>query len=118
MQNQALEIEKVADSKGATVLRLHGPLLLGNFFAFQSTVRGDDAELLIVDLADVPYIDSAGIGCLVGAQVSRNNSGRTLVLIGTPDRVLTSLKVTKVAQLFKYASSVEEAHTMAPAKTE
>lgn len=110
MQNQALEIERVEDSTGATVLRLHGPLLLGNFFSFQSTVRADSAPLLIVDMADVPYIDSAGIGCLVGAQVSRANSGRTLVLVGAPDRVLTSLKVTKVFGLFKYAASVEAAH--------
>ncbi len=113
MQNQALELEKVDDATGASILRLHGPLLLNNFFPFQNTVRADAAALLILDLADVPYIDSAGIGCLVGAQVSRDNSGRKLVLVGTPDRVLTSLKVTKVAQLFKYAPSVEEAHTLA-----
>ncbi len=118
MQNQALEIEKVEDTSGASILRLHGPLLLGNFFSFQTMVRSDNADLLIVDIADMPYIDSAGIGCLVGAQVSRDNSGRKLILVGTPDRVLTSLKVTKVAQLFKYAPSVEEAHTLASAKAE
>jgi anti-anti-sigma factor len=115
MQNQSLEIEKVDDSTGASVLRLHGPLLLNNFFPFQNTLRGDAADLLILDLGDMPYIDSAGIGCLVGAQVSRDNSGRKLVLVGTPDRVMTSLKVTKVAQLFKYAPTVEEAHTLAAA---
>jgi anti-sigma B factor antagonist len=113
MQDKALDIEKVEDASGASVLRLHGPLLLGNFFGFQSTVRADPADLLILDMSDVPYIDSAGIGCLVGAQVSRQNSNRKLYIVGASDRLLTSLKVTKVDQLFNYASSVEEAHSQA-----
>jgi anti-sigma B factor antagonist len=112
MQEKALDIERVEDANGASILRLHGPLLLGNFFAFQSMVRADGGALLFLDLSDVPYIDSAGIGCLVGAQVSRENSGRKLILVGTTERVRTSLQVTKVEQLFRYASSVEEARGM------
>jgi anti-anti-sigma factor len=57
----------------------------------------------------MPYIDSAGIGCLVGAHISRENSGRKLVLVGANDRLLTSLKVTKVDQLFVLAPTVEQA---------
>jgi len=109
MQDKPLEIEKIDDASGATVLRLHGPLLLGNFFPLQTMVRSDNASLLIVDVSDMPYIDSAGIGCLVGAHVSRENSGRKLFLVGANDRLLTSLKVTKVDQLFKLAPSVEQA---------
>ena len=77
MQEKPLQIERVDDAGGASVIfRLHGPLLLGNFFSFQSLVRSDQSKLLMVDMADVPYIDSAGIGCLVGAHVSREHSGR------------------------------------------
>ncbi len=112
MQEKGLEIEKVEDTTGASILRLHGPLLLGNFFGFQSTVRSDASPLLILDLSDMPYIDSAGIGCLVGAQVSRDNAGRKLILVGVSDRVRTSLQVTRVDQLFRHAASVEEAHTL------
>jgi anti-sigma B factor antagonist len=107
MQEKPLEIEKIEDFPGATVLRLHGPLLLGNFFPLQSMVRSNDSGLLIVDVTDMPYIDSAGIGCLVGAHVSRENSGRKLVLVGANERLITSLKVTKVDQLFVLAPTVE-----------
>jgi anti-sigma B factor antagonist len=113
MQEKPLEIEKVDDSSGAAVIRLHGPLLLGNFFPLQSMVRADTADLLIIDLADMPYIDSAGIGCLVGAHVSRENSGRKMVLVGANDRLLTSLKVTKVDSLFSFAPTVEQAREQA-----
>ncbi len=113
MQEKPLEIEQTQDSVDASVLRLHGPLLLGNFFPFQTMVRANTADLLVIDLSDVPYIDSAGIGCLVGAQVSRDNSHRKLVLVGVSDRLRTALQVTKVEQLFRYAASVEEAHGLA-----
>jgi anti-sigma B factor antagonist len=109
MQDKPLEIEKVEAQPGTTVLRLHGPLLLGNFFPLQSTVRSDTSNLLVIDVTDMPYIDSAGIGCLVGAHVSRENSGRKMVLVGANDRLLTSLRVTKVEQLFKLAPSMEQA---------
>jgi anti-anti-sigma factor len=108
MQEKPLVIEKV-DHPGATVLRLHGPLLLGNFFPLQTMVRSDDSILLVIDVADMPYIDSAGIGCLVGAHVSRENSGRKLIVVGANDRLLTSLKVTRVDQLFTLAPTVEQA---------
>jgi anti-sigma B factor antagonist len=109
MQDKPLEIEKVDKGPNATVLRLHGPLLLGNFFPLQTMVRSDNSNLLIIDVTDMPYIDSAGIGCLVGAHVSRENSGRKLVLVGANDRLLTSLRVTKVEQLFSIAPSMEQA---------
>jgi len=115
MQDKPLEIEKLEDIPGTTVLRLHGPLLLGNFFPLQTMVRADNSNLLIIDVSDMPYIDSAGIGCLVGAHVSRENSGRHLVLVGANDRLLTSLRVTKVDQLFKVAPTVEEARAQVSA---
>jgi len=108
MQEKKLKIERVEHPDGV-VLLLHGPLLLGNFFPLQTTVRSDKSDLLILDVADMPYIDSAGIGCLVGAHISREASGRKLIIVGANDRLLTSLKVTKVEQLFSFASSVEEA---------
>ena len=112
MQDKPLQIEKVASGTDV-VLRIHGPLLLGNFFPLQSEVRADSSDLLIIDVADMPYIDSAGIGCLVGAHVSRENSGRKLILVGANERLLTPLKVTKVDKLFTFAPTVEQARTQA-----
>ncbi len=111
MQDKPLQIEKVA-AENDVVLRVHGPLLLGNFFPLQAAVRADPSNLLIIDVTDMPYIDSAGIGCLVGAHVSRENSGRKLILVGVNERLLTSLKVTKVDQLFTFAPTVEAARTL------
>jgi anti-sigma B factor antagonist len=113
MQEKPLEIERIDAPEGTSILRLHGPLLLGNFFALQSMVRSDGANTLIVDMSDVPYIDSAGIGCLVGAHVSREHSGRKLIVAGANERLIGSLKVTKVDQLFIFAPDVEHAQATA-----
>jgi anti-sigma B factor antagonist len=116
MQEKPLEIERVDAPANTSILRLHGPLLLGNFFSFQSTVRSDDATLLIVDMADVPYIDSAGIGCLVGAHVSREHAGRKLIVAGANERLINALKVTKVDQIFTFAPDIEKAQAQVTSK--
>ena len=113
MQQKALEIERVGASDGSSILRLHGPLLLDNFFSFQSMVRADDANLLIVDLSDVPYIESAGIGCLVGAHVSRQHAHRKMILAGAGERLVNALKVTRVDELFVFAPDVDQARSQA-----
>ncbi len=113
MQEKPLAIERVDSPGGTSVLRLHGPLLLGNFFSFQSMVRSDEAQVLILDLSDVPYIDSAGIGCLVGAHISREHASRKLIVAGASERLINALKVTKVDQLFQFATDIEQAKTQA-----
>ncbi len=109
MQEKPLQIERVDAPDGSSIIRLHGPLLLGNFFSFQTMIRADEANLLILDMADVPYIDSAGIGCLVGAHVSREHAGRKLILAGAVERLVNALQATRVAELFVFAPDVEQA---------
>ena len=113
MQEKPLEIERIEGTGDSSILRLHGPLLLGNFFSFQTLVRSDSAAVLIVDVSDVPYIDSAGIGCLVGAHISRQNAGRKLIVSGASDRLVNALKVTRVDQLFQFAPDIGQAKSLA-----
>lgn len=98
---------------GQRILRLKGPILISNFFAFQTAVRGDNSQKLILDLSQVPYIDSAGIGALVGAYVSRQNTKRSLALAGVTERVRNALQVTRVEQFFQFYDTVEAAQSSA-----
>jgi anti-sigma B factor antagonist len=94
---------------GQRVLRLEGALVIATMFEFQSTVRGDTSRSLIIDFSNVPYVDSAGIGALVGAYVTRQNSGRNLSLVGVSERIHNALKVTRVEQFFRFFDSVSAA---------
>jgi len=75
-------------------------------FEFQAMVRADTSRSLIIDFTKVPYVDSAGIGALVGAYVTRQHGGRGLGLVGVGERVHNALKVTRVEQFFRFFDSI------------
>jgi anti-sigma B factor antagonist len=107
MTDEKLTIEDIPSAgNGQRILRLTGPLVLNSFFAFQALVREDQSAALVLDFTAVPYIDSAGIGALVGAYVNRQKDGRGLLLVGVAPRVRTALQVTKVDHFFKFADSL------------
>jgi len=114
MADQPLHIEEVAGSReGIHILRLSGPLTLQNVFGFQSKVRADKSRALIIDFTDVPLADSAGIGALVGAYVSRQKDGRSLGLVGVNQRLHNALEVTRVESFFHFYGTVAEAEQAA-----
>lgn len=114
MTDKNLQIEEVRGSReGIRILKLTGPLLLNNLFELQSRVRADNAQALILDFSEVPLVDSAGIGVMVGAYVSRQKDGRSLGLVGVNQRINQALEVTQVQRFFQFFNSVEEAERAA-----
>ena len=59
---------------------------------------------LIVDFADVPYIDSTGLGFLAGARVTAQNAGTRLVLASLNPHVRKILDDVKLTQFFTIAT--------------
>ena len=94
---------------GQTVFELNGSLELQQVFAFQNRMREDQSRVTILDMSNIVYIDSAGIGALVNANVSRMRSGRKLAIAGITDRAKTVLEVTKTAQFFDFYPTATEA---------
>src|ERR1041385_6215092 len=103
MRDENRAIEELPTGDGQRILRLTGPLVLNSFFGFQTLIREDQTEMLVLDFSAVPYIDSAGIGALVGAYVNRRKTARSLLLVGVQPRVRTALQVTKVEQFFRFS---------------
>ena len=90
-------------------MTLKGPLILANLFAFQQAVRAENSPTLILDLSAVPYMDSAGLGSVVNAHVSRLNSGCQLALAAVPDRILSLLRMSHLDQALKIFPDVTAA---------
>jgi anti-sigma B factor antagonist len=110
MPQEPLVIEDLAGPKdGQRVFRLQGPVVLSNLFDFQAKVRADNSRALIIDFSKVPYVDSAGIGALVGAYVTHQKDGRSLSLVGVSERVRHALQVTHVEQFFRFFDTLAEA---------
>jgi len=84
------------------------PAALKNLFETEPSPR-HPAQLNIFDLTDVPYVDSCGLGLIVGHFVRCQNRGVRFIAAGVSPRVLQLLKMTKVDHLFPMTGTVEEA---------
>ncbi len=94
---------------GQHVLEIHGPITVASVPAFQEAVKASTGSAMIVNLADVPFIDSSAIGALVQAYASCQRSGRKLALAGLNHRVRALLKITSLDVLFATFGTVAEA---------
>lgn len=54
-----------------------------------------------IDLSQVPYMDSAGLGVLVRLYVRCQSKGMRMVVTGATPRVLQLFKITKIDGLFQ-----------------
>ena len=95
--------------EGTIVLKLAGPLTLTNMFAFQGEFRATKPPCLIIDMTDVPYMDSAGLGLLTNYFVSAQDDNRKLLLASVSERIMSLLEMTKVDQILKVFPSVQAA---------
>lgn len=64
---------------------------------------------ILLNLTDVPIIDSMGIGEIVRAFKRVQESGGILKLVGVTDRVYGALKITQLLDLIESFASEEEA---------
>jgi anti-sigma B factor antagonist len=107
---EPLVIDRSESFPAQEVLTLAGPLTAKNGATFQTAIRREEpAETLILDLSDVPYVDSEGLGLLVAAYVSRQKAGRQMILTGINPRVQKLLEITRISGLFLVFSSPGEA---------
>jgi len=88
-----------------TVIDAAGRITLGEgSSAFRDTIRDLAAKgnkRILVNLADVSYIDSSGIGELVSAFTTITNQGGALKLLSLTKRVKDLLQITKLYTVFE-----------------
>ena len=112
MATEPLMIERLSGLDGQRVLCLRGPLTVENLPLFQNAIRREESvPTVILDLSDVPYMDSSGLGSLVSAYVTRQKATRRIALSGVNERVLKLFETTKVEPLFLIFPTLDDAIT-------
>lgn len=94
---------------GQRVIELSGPLIITTMFPLREELRAAGENTTILDFTNVPFMDSAGLGLIVQAQISSQRADRRLALAGMNGRVRAVLSVTHVDGLFTIYSSSAEA---------
>jgi anti-sigma B factor antagonist len=106
-----LKIDKrVVD--GITIMSCHGRVMFGE----EATALRDSLKealsktpRLVLNLSDVTYIDSGGLGTLVGVYSSARKAGADIKLTGLGQRLRDVLQITKLATVFQVFDSEQEA---------
>lgn len=101
--------QRPGSREGVEILSLSGPFTLGNIFQFQRVLQQMSPPYLIFDIANVPYMDSAGLGLLVNAYVSAQKNGRKIAVAGTTPRIMALFEMTRVDSLLPLYPTAEAA---------
>ena len=95
---------KTREVDGVSVLDLSGKITLGEgSVTLRDAVRDELAKghkKILLNLADVNYIDSSGIGELVSAFTTAKNQGGELKLLSLTKKVKDLLQITKLYTVF------------------
>jgi anti-sigma B factor antagonist len=113
MQHVMHEPFRVVNEPGSTsdetILTIHGAMTSSSATIFVEAIAQVASPRLILDLTNVPFVDSMAVGSLVRAFVSCHKSGRKLALVGLTHRVQNVLHLTGIAPLFDTFATVAEA---------
>jgi anti-sigma B factor antagonist len=99
----------VRETGNVVILDLAGTITLGD----SSTVLRDEVKELLdsgqknmlLNLADVRYIDSSGLGQLVGSYATVTNHGGHLKLLSLGHKVKEVMQITKLLTVFESYTS-------------
>lgn len=105
-----IDERKVGD---VTILDIKGKLTLGDGDELLrnkiNSLLSTGAKKLVLNLGDVPYIDSAGLGEVVRTYTTVNRQGGALKLLNLTKRIQDLLAITKLLTVFETFDTEAEA---------
>ncbi|GAA2117831.1 STAS domain-containing protein [Nocardioides bigeumensis] len=107
-----MELEKQVDGQVA-VLRCSGRLNMGAAGRLRAAVDetvADGVRRIVVDLSETSFVDSSGLGALVGGLKSARQAGGDLRIAAAPEQVRTVLALTNLDRVLTPHQTVEDAH--------
>src|SRR5271169_6420596 len=86
-----------------TIVRCTGKMTSGTTALLQTTVRRliPETKCVVLDLTDVSYMDSSGLGAIVGLYLSAKRQDCRLKLINLNQRLQELFRLTKLAAVFE-----------------
>lgn len=111
MQGSSFRVQ-VESRGGATILSPQGDVDMSRSPAFREHVRiaqQSKPGRLVIDMADVEYMDSSGLATLVEAMRNAMGLGVEMVLCGLNPKVLAIFEIARLHQFFRIVPTVDDA---------
>ena len=103
----------IRETPQATILDLSGRLTLGEALGdFRDSIRealAGERKHILLNLAEVGYIDSSGLGQLIGSYATVTDRGGQLKLYNLQKKVTDLLQITKLLTIFETFESESKA---------
>ncbi len=101
------------EKDGVVILDLQGKLMGGDDAeTFKTTLYKlieEGRKRVVVNLHDINWINSTGMGILISGYTTMRRSGGDLVLLHVSDKIRSLLYVTKLSTIFRCFESEEDA---------
>ena len=75
-------------------------------------VQGGQPARLVINLAEVPYMDSSGVATLVEAMQISRRTGTKLILCSMQDKVRSIFEIARLDMVFSIVDTIEEASAL------
>jgi anti-sigma B factor antagonist len=99
----------VTQSESRAVLSLSGELDVSSSPALEDEIgRVKDAEVIVLDLSELEFIDSTGLGVLVKTHQHMRDAGRQLGIVEGPGQVKRLLELTGLDQQLTLIAHADE----------
>lgn len=89
-------------SHDIALVPVSGDLTVHTAPSLRRTLEGlvrDGSRRIVLNMADVPYVDSAGMGVLIGAVRTMRNAGGLVSFVNVRPAVLRALKIVRLVDL-------------------
>ena len=104
---------KTNETENGVVITLEGEMMLGyeanDFHEVIENAIDNDKKKIVVDLSNVQFISSWGIGILMYGYTTATNKGGEFKLAAVSDKINDILIKTKLDKVFEKIATVEEA---------
>jgi anti-sigma B factor antagonist len=109
-RRKQLSVDTVQE-RGTDVVRVRGEIDLRCSPELRDRLleaAGGGRGLLVIDLSDVPYMDSSGVGTMVYVKREAERAGRQLVLLGLQPRVRSLFEIAHLDKFFRIIGDLGE----------
>ncbi len=104
---------KYHETDMSLVINLEGEMTASNSISIREEITGQmeqNEKNLLINLEDVSYVDSTGLGLLVALHATLRSSNKKMAIIGVSNTEIKKLfAVTQLSKFFKICDTIAEA---------